>query len=98
AFYARGGFLGWVAGQSHEREAVPHLPLPRAVHELPRLPDLMAGRVTGRTSADQKTWFLNVGSIGEQFAAVAAAVYQAAVARGLGSEIPTDWFLQDIRD
>ena len=29
---------------------------------------------------------------------VAAAVYSKARAQGLGTEIPTDWFLQDIRD
>jgi alanine dehydrogenase len=98
AFYARGGFLGWVAGQPAERDLVPHLPLPRAVHDLPRLPDLMTQRIPGRTAPEQTSWFLNVGCIGEQFAAVAAAVYYAARDRGLGTEIPTDWFLQDIRD
>jgi hypothetical protein len=29
---------------------------------------------------------------------VAAAVYNEARAHGLGTEIPTDWFLQDVRD
>jgi alanine dehydrogenase len=35
---------------------------------------------------------------GAQFYAVAAKVYEAARAAGLGREIPTEWFLQDIRD
>jgi alanine dehydrogenase len=39
-----------------------------------------------------------VGAIGAQFEAVAAAVYNLARERGLGTEIPTDWFLQDVRD
>ena len=39
-----------------------------------------------------------VGAIGAQFEGVAAALYQKARAKGLGTEIPTDWFLQDIRD
>ena len=30
--------------------------------------------------------------------AVAAAAYEAARREGLGRELPTDWFLQDIRD
>jgi hypothetical protein len=29
---------------------------------------------------------------------VAAAVYNKARDQGLGTEIPTDWFLQDVRD
>jgi len=37
-------------------------------------------------------------SQGLQFAAVAGKVYQLARERGLGREIPTEWFLQDIRD
>jgi hypothetical protein len=45
-----------------------------------------------------KKFFLNVGAIGAQFEGVAAAVYHKARANGLGTEIPTDWFLQDIRD
>lgn len=35
---------------------------------------------------------------GQQFWSVAAHVYEQARARGLGREIPTDWFLQNIRD
>jgi len=29
---------------------------------------------------------------------VAGRIYEAARANGLGREIPTEWFLQDIRD
>jgi alanine dehydrogenase len=39
-----------------------------------------------------------VGAIGAQFEGVAAAVYHKARQQGLGTEIPTEWFLQDIRD
>jgi alanine dehydrogenase len=44
------------------------------------------------------SFFLNVGAIGAQFEGVAAAVYNKARQQGLGTEIPTEWFLQDIRD
>jgi len=44
------------------------------------------------------SFFLNVGAIGAQFEGVAAAVYGKARQQGLGTEIPTEWFLQDIRD
>jgi alanine dehydrogenase len=97
-FYARAGFLSYVAGTPEEREAVPHVNLPRELIELPTLADLISGNAIGRTSADQTTFFLNVGAIGAQFEAVAASVYERARERKLGHEIPTDWFLQDTRD
>ena len=35
---------------------------------------------------------------GAQFHAVAGAIYEAAVSKSLGRDLPTEWFLQDIRD
>lgn len=98
AWYARAGFLGYVAGQPEERRLVPHLDLPREIVDMPRLVDLLTGKANGRSSDKQTTFFLNVGAIGAQFEGVAAAVYEEARKRGLGTEIPTDWFLQDVRD
>ena len=98
ADYFRAGFLGYVAGTAEERALVPKLALSADVVSMPHLVDLIAGHVQGRTSDDQTTFFLNVGAIGAQFEGVAAAVYHKARAQGLGTEIPTDWFLQDIRD
>jgi alanine dehydrogenase len=66
--------------------------------QLPTRIDLVAGRAPGRVSHQQTSFFLNVGAIGAQFEAVAAAVYNLAWEQGLGTEIPTDWFLQDVRD
>ncbi len=97
AFYARGGYLAYVAGQHEERELVPRVPPSREIFELATLPDLLGGKVQGRTHRQQKTWFHNVGAIGEQFTAITAAVYHKAREMGLGSEIPTDWFLENIR-
>ena len=34
----------------------------------------------------------------QRFAVVGGAVYELVKAQGLGKEIPTDWFLQTIRD
>ncbi len=59
---------------------------------------LVSGQVPGRTSAEQITFYRNVGNQGLQFSAVAQLVYRKAMAEGLGREIPTEWFLQDIRD
>lgn len=64
----------------------------------PDFADLVTGKCPGRTSRDQITFYRNVGNQGLQFSAVGGWVYAEAVRRGLGREIPTDWFLQDIRD
>ena len=62
------------------------------------LADLVQGRVKGRTSADQITYSERGNLQGAQFFAVAGKVYEAAKRVGLGREIPTEWFLQDIRN
>jgi len=63
-----------------------------------RLAALLSGAAKGRTSSEQIT-FSERGNIqGAQFHAVAGKVYEIAAARGLGREIPTSWFLQDIRN
>jgi len=62
------------------------------------LADLVAGKVQGRTSADQITWSERGNLQGAQFYAVAGRVYEAARRAGLGHEIPTQLFLQDVRN
>ncbi len=64
----------------------------------PDFADLVSGKASGRTSREQITFYRNVGNQGLQFSAVGGLVYEKAVERGFGREIPTDWFLQDIRD
>ncbi len=64
----------------------------------PTLADLVAGRSPTRTNESQITFFDNVPGSGIQFAAVANLIYAKAKERGMGHEIPTEWFLQDIRD
>jgi ornithine cyclodeaminase/alanine dehydrogenase-like protein (mu-crystallin family) len=97
-FNARAGFLAYVAGTNEERASVPHVALPTDILDLPRLTDVIAGRHPGRANARQTSFFLNVGAIGVQFEAVAALVYERARELGLGHELPTEWFLQDVRD
>ncbi|HLH45081.1 MAG TPA: ornithine cyclodeaminase family protein [Bryobacteraceae bacterium] len=58
--------------------------------------DLVAGKISGRTHPDQITVFNNNTGAGTQFAAVGAAVLRRARAMGLGREIPTEWFLEDV--
>jgi alanine dehydrogenase len=59
---------------------------------------LVSGKAQGRTKPEQITFYRNVGNQGLQFSSVAQVVYKKVRELGLGQEIPTDWFLQDIRD
>jgi alanine dehydrogenase len=62
------------------------------------LADLVAGTAKGRTSANQITYSERGNLQGAQFYAVAGRVYELARKAGLGRTIPTEWFLQDIRN
>lgn len=55
-------------------------------------------RHPNRAQSDQITFYRNVGNQGLQFSSIAPVVYKRALANGDGREIPTDWFVQDIRD
>jgi len=63
---------------------------------LPTLPDLIVGRAQGRQSDGEVTCFLNNIGLGYQFAAAGAVVYRKAKESGLGHELPTDWFTEDV--
>lgn len=64
--------------------------------KLPTLPDLIAGRLIGRGGDSEVTCFLNNLGLGYQFAAAGAVVYQRAKELGLGHDLPTDWFTEDV--
>jgi ornithine cyclodeaminase/alanine dehydrogenase-like protein (mu-crystallin family) len=60
--------------------------------KMPTLTDLLLRKAPGRQSPQDVTLFLNYAGLGYQFAATGYAVIQQARARGVGREIPTDWF------
>ncbi len=62
------------------------------------LADIIHKRAEGRTSDDQITWSERGNLQGAQFYAVAGRAFELARAAKLGREIPTEWFLQDIRN
>jgi alanine dehydrogenase len=78
----------------------PRVARPLAEHPFwlaaPELKELITRRVQGRATAEESTCFLNNIGIGLQFAAVGAAVFYEAKRRGVGREIPTDWFLESV--
>ena len=60
--------------------------------------DIVNGLAKGRTSPDQISYSERGNLQGNQFWPLAGRVYELAKQRGLGKEIPTEWFLQDIRN
>ena len=70
---------------------------PRDWTRYPEIQDLLTGKVPGRTNDTQISFFLNNIGTGVQFAAIGYCAYKAAKEKGLGREIPTEWFLQDIK-
>ncbi len=66
--------------------------------ELPTLGEIVSGKVPGRADDRQITYFHNVPGSGIQFAAVGAKLIELARKQGMGRELPTEWFLQNIRD
>jgi ornithine cyclodeaminase/alanine dehydrogenase-like protein (mu-crystallin family) len=63
---------------------------------LPTLPELVVGRAAGRKTDAEITCFINNIGLGYQFAAAGSLVYRKAKERGLGHELPTDWFTEDV--
>ena len=64
--------------------------------QLATFPELVIGRVDGRKSDADVTCFINNIGLGFQFAAAGALVYRKAKESGLGHEVPTDWFTEDV--
>ena len=62
----------------------------------PTLADVIAGAAPGRQSDSEVTCFINNLGLGLQFAAAGAVVYRKAKETGLGRELPTEWFTQDV--
>ncbi|MDP2604015.1 MAG: ornithine cyclodeaminase family protein [Deltaproteobacteria bacterium] len=63
--------------------------------QIGELGDLLIGRFPGRSSKDQITLFANNTGMGIQFAAVGARTLALAEAKGLGREVPTEWFVEE---
>jgi ornithine cyclodeaminase/alanine dehydrogenase-like protein (mu-crystallin family) len=64
---------------------------------LPTLPELIAGKAVGRGNADDVTCFLNNMGIGFQFAVAGWMAYSKAKERGMGRDLPTEWFTEDVQ-
>jgi alanine dehydrogenase len=99
--YGRGHSpVAYVAGTEQEMARLPEPSETMGVtgrSKYPTFTDLVAGKGV-RSSVDDITLYLNGGNQGLQFAAVGSVVYQKALESKLARELPTEWFLQNIRD
>jgi alanine dehydrogenase len=91
--------MAWIAGSADERKRLP----PKQenfnfIVDFPDFGDLVNDPSIGRTDDDQITFYHNVGNQGLQFSSVGGLVYEKALEAGVGRHMPTEWFLQDIRD
>ncbi|HEY4405960.1 MAG TPA: hypothetical protein VGN55_15040 [Xanthobacteraceae bacterium] len=94
--HSHGAFVG---GSPQEQARLPKSSPKRvAPSPGPLYADVISGQAPGRTSSDQVTQYRPVGNWGLQFSSVGAVVYRRAQEQGLGRVLPTEWFLQDIKN
>jgi alanine dehydrogenase len=61
------------------------------------LSEVVAGKARGRERPEDITVFKNNVGIGLQFAAIAPQVYELARAKGIGRDLPAEWFMQKMK-
>jgi ornithine cyclodeaminase/alanine dehydrogenase-like protein (mu-crystallin family) len=94
--HSHGAFVG---GSPDEQKRLPKASPRRVAHASgPLYVDVLSGKAAGRTSSGQITQYRPVGNWGLQFSSVGALVYRRASEQGLGRMLPTEWFLQDIKN
>jgi alanine dehydrogenase len=92
--------VAYVAGTEEQMRRLPPRPQakPKIAQGWPNYCDLYYGRAKGRENDQQITFYHNFGNQGLAFASLGGHVLRKAQRMGLGREIPTAWFLQDIRN
>jgi len=92
--------VAYVAGTADEMRRLPPPPQakPKIAQGWPSYCDLYHGRAKGRENDNQITFYHNFGNQGLAFASLGGYVLKKAQRMGLGRHLPTDWFLQDVRN
>jgi len=93
-----GGRGVYVMGTEEQLRRLPRADKKLKLDEWPVYTDVVSGKTPGRTRPDQITHYRTMGNWGVQFSSTGGLVYRKARAAGLGRELPTEWFLQDIRN
>ncbi|HEX2154043.1 MAG TPA: hypothetical protein VHL52_08690 [Acidimicrobiia bacterium] len=94
--YPQSGMAGFVAGTSEQRARLPWKQHADMV-DRPTLIELI-GSGESLAKGEGRTLVINTGTQGVQFAAISALVFAKAKEKGLGTAIPEEMFLQNIRD
>jgi len=88
-----------------EEEPLDIAPHAELLHGAPEIADLVSEKAPGRKSDDQITIFANGGhgwghdggpGYGIQFTAMAKLIYDLAKERGVGRQLPLEWFQQNV--
>lgn len=66
--------------------------------KLVTLAQILSGEAKARQSKSDITFSERGNAQGAQFHAVCGLIYEKALSKGVGREIPTEWLVQDIRD
>jgi alanine dehydrogenase len=94
--HSHGAFVG---GSPLEQKRLPRSSPERAgPPKGPLYAEVISGKAPGRTGRDQISQYRPVGNWGLQFSSIGALVYRKAKTQGLGRVLPTEWFLQDIKN
>ena len=100
-----GGYMigySYYAGQSQDFEAIPQeawWSAPEGRNKgMTRLLDVMTGAAAGRSRREDILYLFGGGYTSVGFSALAGHVYRAAKEKGLGQQLPLDWFVQKVRD
>lgn len=95
--WSTGAIAAYFSGTAQQRARIPRSQA-RESGRYPGLVDVRTGRAEGRTSPEQVSLFVTTGTQGLQFAAVGGAALRLAREKGIGTPLPLEWFVQDIRD
>jgi alanine dehydrogenase len=94
--HSHGAFVG---GSPEEQKRLPKSSPRRAGLPVgPLYAEVISGKAQGRTGREQISQYRPVGNWGLQFSSVGGLVYRRAKEQRLGRELPTEWFLQDIKN
>jgi ornithine cyclodeaminase/alanine dehydrogenase-like protein (mu-crystallin family) len=95
--WVAGSIPAFVVGDPSDRARVPAGQSPASSRGVP-LTEILSDPTRGRTGDEQVTAIILDGTQGIQFAAVAAHAFSLACDAGVGTTVPTSWFLENIRD
>lgn len=92
--------VAYVAGTEEQIRRLPPRAQakPKIAQGWPNYCDLYYGRAKGRESNQQITFYHNFGNQGLAFASLGGYLLRKAQSMGVGRQVPTEWFLQDIRN